>query len=315
MTFKSEAFDVSVTVPCNSPAPPSYDAISTSTVSADSIWSKLCRWIFPRASLQSKQECLSCIRAIVSSPDYSPSFVAQTASACVATLPAAEFSKLLQQPNIEDHTAPYWAIVNNRLEALWAFMDFIPDPSPACYSDLRLACMMVGDNTLFTQLDLREIVSSKDDSLRQFLGCTPDEVQIQESSGRFVASFCFRMFQKRLRTAQAIAVEYLARGRMWTLWFYLCSDGKWVVDCRLEEPSLPVEGSNQLRIEAHRKSPDCATPEPLIITTEFSLAPESGSCIPRPLIYYRLGDWPMDNDTVYVDCEGTLHMSLTITVK
>ncbi|KAG1806678.1 uncharacterized protein HD556DRAFT_331136 [Suillus plorans] len=273
MTSKSEAFDVSVTVPCNSLAPPSYNAISTSTVSADSIWSKLCRWVFPRAFSQSKQECLSYIRATVSSPDYSPSFVAQTASACVATLPAAEFSKLLQQPNIEDHTAPYWAIVNNCLEALWAFMDFIPDPSPDCYSDLRLACMMVGDNTLFTQLELNEIVSSKDDSLRQFLGCPPDEVQIQESSGRFVASFCFRMFQKRLRTAHVIAIEYLARGRIWTLWFYLC-DGKWVVDCRLEEPSLPVEGSNQLRIEAHRKSPDCATPEPLIITTEFSLAPE-----------------------------------------
>ncbi|KAG2116086.1 uncharacterized protein F5147DRAFT_758517, partial [Suillus discolor] len=152
MTSKSEAFDVSVTVPCNSPAPPSYDAISTSTVLADSIWSKICRWVYPRASLQSKQKCLSCIRATVSSPDYNPSFVAQTVSACVATLPAAEFSKLLQQPNIEDHTAPYRAIVNNRREALWAFMHFIPDPSPACYSDLRLACMMVGDNTLFTQL-------------------------------------------------------------------------------------------------------------------------------------------------------------------
>ncbi|KAG2116059.1 uncharacterized protein F5147DRAFT_818249, partial [Suillus discolor] len=293
MTSKS---NVSVTVPCNSPAPPSYDAISTSTVLEDSIWFKLCRWVFPRASLQSKEKCLSCIRAIVSSPDYSPSFVAQTVSACVATLPAAEFSKLLQQPNIEDHTALYWAIVNNRREALWAFMDFIPDPSPACYSDLYLAFMMVGDNTLFTQLGLNEMFKPKYKSLRQFLGCPPDEVQIQElSSGRFVASFCVRMFQKRLRTANAIAVEYLARGRIWTLWVYLGSGQKWVATCQLEEPSLPVEGSNQLRIEAHRKSPDCATPKPLIITSEFSMtsAPRF-SRIPRPLIRHRLGDWPMD---------------------
>ncbi|KAG1907060.1 uncharacterized protein F5891DRAFT_940235 [Suillus fuscotomentosus] len=214
-------------------------------------------------------------------------------SAPVLPLPAAEFSKLLQQLNIEGHTAPYWAIVNDRREALWAFMDFIPDPSLAFYSDLYLACMMVGDNTLFTQLELNEMFKSQYKSLRQFLGCPPDEVQIQElSSGRFVASFCVRMFQKRLRTADAIPIEYLARGmwsisllfqvligtsyslhagRIWTLWVYLGSGRKWVATCQLEEPSLPVEGSNQLRIEAHRKSPDCATPKPLIITSEFSM--------------------------------------------
>jgi hypothetical protein len=50
---------------------------------------------------------LLCIRTIVSSP--APSSVTQTVSACTATLPAAQFSNLLQQPNIEDHTALYWA--------------------------------------------------------------------------------------------------------------------------------------------------------------------------------------------------------------
>ncbi|KAG1866487.1 hypothetical protein DFJ58DRAFT_723985 [Suillus subalutaceus] len=154
MTTKSEAFDVSMSVPCNTP--PSYNAIFTS-VSADSIWSKL--WVF--SLLQSKQNCLSHICAIVSSPDFTPSSIAQTVSACVTTLPAAEFSKLLQQPNIEGHTALYWAIVNDRREALLAFINFIPKLSPACSSDLRLACMMVSDHALFTWLDLGKKLNHK----------------------------------------------------------------------------------------------------------------------------------------------------------
>ncbi|KAG1783193.1 hypothetical protein EV702DRAFT_1224079 [Suillus placidus] len=267
MATKSEAVDISTSVSCN--PPPSYNAIST-LVSADSIWSKL--WGF--SFLQSKQKYLSCIRAIVSSPDFTPSSIAQTVNACAATLPAAWFSKLLQHPNIEDHTALYWAIVNNRREALWVFMNFIPKLSPACSSDLRLACMMVNDHTLFTQLDLSEKLNPKDDSLRCFLGCPPDEIQVQElGNGCFTACFRFRMFQKRLRVTLDLGVEFVAGSRIWELWFYLGPEGEWCAGCLLSEHSLPVRADAVVfRIEAHRKSPDCATPEPQITATNPSMA-------------------------------------------
>ncbi|KAG1840065.1 hypothetical protein DFJ58DRAFT_667355 [Suillus subalutaceus] len=191
-----------------------YNATSTS-VSADSAWSKL--WIF--SFLQSKQKCLSCIHTIVSSPYFTPSSIAQTVNDCAATLPAAEFSKLLQQPNIEGHTALYWAIVNNRREALWVFMNFIPKLLPASSSDLRLACMMVSDHTLFTQLDVSEKLNPEDDSLRHFLGCPLDEIQVQElDNGCFIASFQMRSFQKRLRITLGMGIEFVARG-MWSISF------------------------------------------------------------------------------------------------
>jgi hypothetical protein len=110
-----------------------------------------------------------CIHAIVSSPDFTLSSIAQTVSACAATLPVAEFSKLLQQPHIKDHTALYWAIINNWREALWVFMNFIPKLSPACSSDLRLACIMVSNHKLFMQLDLGLQVNC------EYIGYVPKE--------------------------------------------------------------------------------------------------------------------------------------------
>ncbi|KAG2369571.1 hypothetical protein BDR07DRAFT_1371140 [Suillus spraguei] len=285
MITKSEAFDASASVSCDSP--PSYNAISTS-LSADSIWSSLKLWVF--SFLQSKQECLSCIRAIVSSPDFAPSSVAQTVSACAATLPAAtEFSKLLQQPNIEGHTALYWAIVNNRREALSAFINFIPKLSPACSSDLRLACVM---------LDLSEELNR----------CPPDEIQVQElGDGRFVACFRFRMFQKRLRITRKIGVEFVAGSRIWMLWFHLGSDGRWHAAYQLSEHNLTVLQPNSvLRIEPYKRSPDHATPEALIGVTNDSkelcmLVPGLSSSYTVPesfkkifAISYMLDEWLMD---------------------
>ncbi|KAG2369572.1 hypothetical protein BDR07DRAFT_527594 [Suillus spraguei] len=268
--------------------------------------------------LQSKQKCLSCICAIVSSPDFTPSSIAQTVSACAATPPAADFSKLLQKPNIEHHTALYWAIVNNRREALWKFINFIPKLSRACSSDLRLACMMVSDHTLFTQLDLSEKISPKDDSLRRFLGCPPDEIQVQElGDGRFIACFRFRIFQKRLRITQKMGLEFVAGSRIWVLQFYLGKDGRWRAKYQLSEHSLPVllQPNTVFHMKTH---PDHATTRvrdhPM---TSCMLVPkEPYYTIPEQFkkafgISHRLGDWIMDDDTVYVDCEGFFHVSLT----
>ncbi|KAG0704520.1 hypothetical protein DFH29DRAFT_373831 [Suillus ampliporus] len=74
------------------------------------------------------------------------------------------------------HTALYWAIVNNRPEALSAFFGFISQISSVCSSDLRLACMTASDHALFTRLELGGYNDRKDEPLRRPLGCPSDEI-------------------------------------------------------------------------------------------------------------------------------------------
>ncbi|KAG1753124.1 hypothetical protein EDD22DRAFT_733663, partial [Suillus occidentalis] len=95
---------------------------------------------------------LSRVRDLVSAPESTPSSAARIVDACAAALPNEEFSDLLQTANIEDHTALYWAIVNDRLEAFSALAGAISEFSYNCYSDLRLACMITNDQALFAQL-------------------------------------------------------------------------------------------------------------------------------------------------------------------
>lgn len=109
----------------------------------------------------------------------------------------------------------YWAIVNNRGEALAAFSAFIPKFSSVCTSGLRLACMFTSNHALFMQLNLGRVINPKDDSLRHFLHCPPDEVEVHNTGNglrhiQFVACFGIKMFKKRMLMTQELSVEFVA---------------------------------------------------------------------------------------------------------
>ncbi|KAG1800715.1 hypothetical protein EV424DRAFT_420376 [Suillus variegatus] len=235
MATKSEVIDNNKS---NTSSPPSYDTISNIRVKCrqPSIFSFLSVW----------QRCatvLSRIRDLVSATDVTPSSIESIVHACARDLTAAELSGLLQTPNIEGHTALYWAIVNHRQEVFWAFKLFISKFSSKCSSDLRLACMRTSDNSLFRNLNFQD-TDAQDESLRQFLGCPPDEIEVHDVRGldgnQFVASVHIMMFQKRLCTIQKLKYDFVARGRIWSLSFGLGRKGKWVVGFGLSSPSLPV---------------------------------------------------------------------------
>ncbi|KAG0705943.1 hypothetical protein DFH29DRAFT_235592 [Suillus ampliporus] len=313
MDTKFELFDDS-----DANAPPSYDAVSTSTIPVDSVQ---CRPppVFSRLRIkQTRATVLSLIRDIVSTPDFTPSSATPIVKACAAALPAAVFADLLQTPNIEGHTAMYWAIVNNRPEALWAFLKFVPQYSTACYSDVRLACMATSDHTLFMSMGLRRDVNCKDEPLTRSLGCPPDEIQVHEGDGlpenQFTADLQIRMFQKRLRITQKMRMELIAKGRVWSLLFFSGHEAKLHVILGLSQHSLPARPNPVLRIEARKGQPDCvAPPEGLQIKFQLKetnlLVPEDyanqsqSSCTG---IYALMGDWLMYDNTIYVDSDGTL---------
>ncbi|KAG2050929.1 hypothetical protein BDR06DRAFT_959689, partial [Suillus hirtellus] len=314
----------------SSDPPPSYDL----SVSKDSIRSKQSVFSF----LQSKQRrrqtsALSLIREIVSSPGFAVSSVAPNIKSCTAALPAAEFSKLLQKRNIENHTTLYWAIVNNRREALLEFVKFIPKFSRACSADLRLACMAVNDHDSFVLLHLGDNeVDSKDRSSRHMLGCPRDDIQVHGedtlsvdgNENTFSVHFVFRMFQKRLRIARKLEVEFVAQGRIWVLRFgmnMLTED--WFVEFGISRDSSAVRPNAVLEIQANKPSPgsDIMQPLRLDMCESHILAP-GGVCKyymdgadTRSTVCWQLSDWPMHANTAYVDRDGTLTAELMMTIK
>jgi hypothetical protein len=104
---------------------------------------------------------LSRIRELVTGPDVTPSSVAPIVNSCAADISAAKFSALLQSRNIESHSAMYWAIVNDRPEALSAFTGFISKISSGCRSELRRACMETSNHAAFMQLNLGRNIGRK----------------------------------------------------------------------------------------------------------------------------------------------------------
>ncbi|KAG1901043.1 uncharacterized protein F5891DRAFT_278210 [Suillus fuscotomentosus] len=309
----------------SSDPPPSYDV----SVSKDSIRSK--QSVFSFIQSKHKASVLSLIHQIVSSPGFGVASVAPIIKSCAAALPAAKFSKLLQKRNIENHTALYWAIVNNRREALLEFVKFIPKFSRACSADLRLACMAANDHDSFMLLHLGDNdVDSKDRSLRRMLGCPLDDIQVREGdtlnvgSNIFFVHFVFRMFQKRLRTARKLEVEFVAQGRIWMLRFGMnMLTGDWFVELGISRDSSAVRPNAVLDIQANKLSPgsDIMQPLHLYMRTSHILLP-GGVCKhymtgpdTTPAVSWQLSDWPMHANTAYVDCNGTLTAELTMTIK
>ncbi|KAG2343875.1 hypothetical protein BDR05DRAFT_999770 [Suillus weaverae] len=303
MATKAKVFDDSK--PVTDSLPP-YDKISTFVSSADSMQCTGRPSIFSFIRNKAKRTTvLSCIRDIVSAPDFSSSSIISSVNACVAAISPAEFSDLLQKPDIEGHTAMYWAILNHRREAFSAFAAFIANFSSVCTSDLRLACMSTSDHVLFTQMKLGRVINPKDESLRNFLGCPPDEVQVHDTGDglrkcEFVVCFRIRMFQKRLLVRRELGIEFVAAGRIWLLRLLsTASDGLWRIFLTLSKESLPVRPEVVLVIEAHSGKPDCATPPQDLRVPRNNrsvvLAPkESATGSDITSFTWRMKDWLMN---------------------
>ena len=151
MSYQPIAFDDKTDSDSNAPPTPGHSTISTWTLWFGAYLQPL-RYIFcgwGRASTT-----VSRIRDLVTAPDYTPSLAASVVSSCAASLSTSEFSYLLQSLYIDGHTAMYWAIVNDRREALLALVKFTPKLSSTCSKDLRLACVVTSDHALFVQLGL-----------------------------------------------------------------------------------------------------------------------------------------------------------------
>ncbi|KAG2158347.1 uncharacterized protein EDB93DRAFT_1100544 [Suillus bovinus] len=194
-------------------APPSYNAVSMSPISGDSVKCRPPSVFSKEQTKQIRTTVLSLIRDVVTTPDFVPSSVGPIFDACAASIPAGEFSDILQESNIEGHTPLYWAIVNSRPEAISA-----------------LSCMVTSDHALFMKLKLTSC------------SCYPTEIQVYggDKQNEFTAKMQIRMFQTRMRVAQEMCVELIAQGRIWGLLFHIGVDARWKVSLYLAKHSLPA---------------------------------------------------------------------------
>ncbi|KAG0693285.1 hypothetical protein DFH29DRAFT_816456, partial [Suillus ampliporus] len=168
-------------------------------------------------------------------------------------------------------------------------------------SDLRPACMTTSDHGLFTQLNLGRVInrkcfvmlpersfivhqSAKDESLRLFRCCPPDEIEVRNegdglSKNKFITCLRIWIFQKRLRITESLGIEFVARdvwhislsvphtdmrpisaGRIWLWQFYMRAERRWCTGFSLARCSFPVHPEAVLVIEAYEGKPGRATP-------------------------------------------------------
>ncbi|KAH7883440.1 hypothetical protein F5I97DRAFT_1930998 [Phlebopus sp. FC_14] len=202
------------------------------TPGPSSSWLSIFPFTSSRTSTQVRQTVLSLVRSTVLDPS-SPNILASCSDACKSH--SLDFSSLLQERSIENHTPIYWAIVNECHDVLPPLLGYSAPLTQGTVSEIKLACLASSNERLFQALRCRRGVfgelsvslfgigsSSGTDAL--ILGSMPsDEVTIREGDGEgasFVADMRISMWQKRMRVGGRVNVEFIARGRIWSLTFF-----------------------------------------------------------------------------------------------
>ncbi|KAG8220570.1 hypothetical protein J3R82DRAFT_3303 [Butyriboletus roseoflavus] len=216
-----------------------------------------------RTSKQVQQTVLALIRDLVLNAE-SPNLLGSCSDACRTY--DLNLSTLLQEPFIENHSAIYWGILNRRDALLPSLLVHAAPLSQSTMSEIRLACLTSSNQHLFQSLRCQREPFTKQmtplstnpgaDAL--ILGSMPsDEVLIHEMDGQgaFVAEMRINLWQKRMRVSGRVSVEFIARGRIWSLTFFSplstthTTVGIWQVALCLLEHSPPTFIDSRLVID------------------------------------------------------------------
>ncbi|TFK65178.1 hypothetical protein BDN72DRAFT_801395, partial [Pluteus cervinus] len=219
------------------------------------------------------------------------------ADAC--TKERLSLSSLLQEKYIGGHTPIYWSILNRPKDTLPMITyddssssstttSLLPPPSQTpdlltvllhfarpltqnTITEIRLACLPNSDQPLFQRLRLIPEFSSISQTDEMILGTTipSDNVEVENlpgDAGEFAADLEIVQFQRRMRVARRIEVEFIARARLWRISFCIAPDGptqygsprpgSWCISLSLLACSSPTYIDSRILIAE-------PTPEPL----------------------------------------------------
>ncbi|PBK66377.1 hypothetical protein ARMSODRAFT_960374 [Armillaria solidipes] len=168
-------------------------------------------------------------------------------------------SSIIQDHNIEGHTAIYWAIINGprfaegESQVLTALLEFSQPLEDSTISELRWACLAKSDQPLFQHLQRKLNLNprSKMDKMILSSDAEYDEVHLLEtdpSANKFTVDIHVKQFQKRLVVGTIVYVEFIAKARMWRLQFY--NRTKWSGDQSLYVKLTLMERSPSTNVAA-----------------------------------------------------------------
>ncbi|EIW80144.1 hypothetical protein CONPUDRAFT_165744 [Coniophora puteana RWD-64-598 SS2] len=212
-------------------------------------------------------------------------------------------STILQEYSIEGHTPIYWAIISPRREQLLAPLVRCASPlNPQSLSDIRRACLAVSDQPLyqayrtrgypFNSMSFTDPGSALNAADALVLGdLKSDDVQVEEldGDGAFIASFEITLWQKRLRVAGKVSIQFIARGRLWQITFFSSVpqssappgkavrklSGSWYASLSLLEHSSPTHVDSLLVVDV---------PKPSTTTSGGSSPPATASFSPPAIV-------------------------------
>ncbi|KIK63062.1 hypothetical protein GYMLUDRAFT_222859 [Collybiopsis luxurians FD-317 M1] len=233
-----------------SPTSPSYSSKGKGKAPASSWWS----FGTSQTTREIRSTVLGIVRDLVKvkngNSTAAQSILESCAEACSGY--SLSFSLLLQEKSIESHTPLYWAIVNRPPEQnndgsgeindlLLHLLSYTAPLSPSILTEVRQACLITDDQLLFQRLRLSPEFASLSGTDEMLLGesMIPDDVNVENmegDQGAFAMDFRIPHFQKRMRVSNEVAVEFIARGRLWRL--ALC-----VADKRRSRHNGPTQGS------------------------------------------------------------------------
>ncbi|KAJ7180739.1 hypothetical protein C8R46DRAFT_1211046 [Mycena filopes] len=228
------------------------------------------------------------------------SILQSCAEACAAN--NLSISALLQE-NAHARPTPDSA-PDEALDLLTALLAYSTPLSPASISDVRLACLLMSDQELFRQLRATPEfapLSATDALLLSDVSSPPDDVAVEDlpstgadaGAGAFTVDFALMRFQKRMNVSGAVAIEFIARGRMWRLGFHVAAHdrgglprigkGAWYASLSLLENSPPTWIDSRLLVAAPLEAD---TKEELLVGARGLFG--SGKTRPRPTLSMRL---------------------------
>lgn len=162
------------------------------------------------------------VRDVVKHPEAQRSTALIETCAEMCQTKGVNFAEVLQDPVLEGHRALYWIIIGRPPPDQYVLLSTILKHSGPLSSEaideVRLACVQVGDQALFSHLWRHPAYGALSGTDELLLGgASPtDYVEVKESTnneiGAFMVHFEITPFHKRMSISGRITFEFIARG-------------------------------------------------------------------------------------------------------
>lgn len=219
-------------------------------------WWNLSAWTESQASQEVRKTLVNLVHDVVrgGNPDGVLAILDSCADACKSY--GLSLSSILQERSAAGRTPLYWAIVNRAnlsptaqdITYLRAMLLYAAPLSTATIDDVRLACLHSPSNTLFQCLRRIPAFSPLTEEEKLILGQNVplDECHVRDTDAdvmHFTVDFKIPMFQKRIRIAEAVELEFIAKGTSRSLAFPHIIKTRYIF-CR-SDVAVQLSGSTQ----------------------------------------------------------------------